>query len=101
MFVYLDYWSLIPMLVLWVVNLVMFGAARINKVTPVQTYPVMKYQEGCRERDQESDNQEISPSIFLNSATAIFFPTCHLHLPHISRKDQLGKVSTSVLREHG
>ena len=114
MFVYLDYWSLIPISVIWIVNLVMFGVAvrNTNKVVaqptsaeyrPETNFPVLKYRPTLvrqtvaeEEEEEEAPSHEESPSIFLNSTTAIFFPTCHLHLPHISNKVQLGKVNSSV-----
>merc|ERR1719483_328874 len=40
MFVYLDNWAIIPMIILWVLNLVIFGVSRrssSSKVTPVST----------------------------------------------------------------
>ena len=98
MFVYLDNWSLKPIAVLWVVNLVMFGVAGRNtkKVLPQHdqaeaykpelNYPVVRYRPGLVE-----PHTWPSPSLFLNSFTAIFFPTCHLHLPHTSNTEQLGK----------
>ena len=105
MFVYLDYWSLIPISVMWLVNLVMFGVGRTtNKVGPGQSvleyrpevdYPMVRYRE-TMVRETVSTSQEENPDIFLNSITAIFFPTCHLHLAHISSEDQLGKVNKSV-----
>ena len=103
MFVYLDYWSLIPISVVWLVNLVMFGVGKTtNKVAPSDAglqeyrpeldYPMVRYRETLV-RDTVSTKQEESPHIFLNSVTAIFFPTCHLHLGHITSEDQLGKVN--------
>ena len=108
MFVYLDYWSLKPITVLWVVNLVMFGVAGRNnkKVTPRpdpvpeqykvdQNYPVVRYrpQAGPGSLPSLEETEAwASPSLFLNSFTAIFFPTCHLHLPHTNNKEHLGKV---------
>ena len=107
MFVYLDYWSLKPIAVLWLVNLVMFGVAgrSSKKVSPHplhhqtevykpdQNYPLVRYrpQAGILPRLEETDTWP-SPSLFLNSFTAIFFPTCHLHLPHTNNKEHLGKV---------
>ena len=105
MFVYLDYWSLIPISVMWLVNLVVFGVGRTtNKVgssqpvleyRPEVDYPMVRYRETML-RETDSTGQEESPDIFLNSITAIFFPTCHLHLAHISSEDQLGKVNNCV-----
>ena len=113
MFVYLDNWSLKPITVLWVVNLVMFGVAgRSNKkVTPHPqshpvsdqaglykpdlNYPVVRYRPQASPASLprlEETETWASPSLFLNSFTAIFFPTCHLHLPHTNNKEHLGKV---------
>ena len=116
MFVYLDYWSLKPIAVLWLVNLVMFGVAgRSNKKVTPQSYPVSD-QAGLykpdlnypvvRYRPQaspaslprlEETETWASPSLFLNSFTAIFFPTCHLHLPHTNNREHLGKVGIIIL----
>ena len=105
MFVYLDNWSLKPIAILWVVNLIMFGVAgRNNKKVapqPQQTgaykpdlnYPVVRYRPEAKTLPRLEETETwASPSLFLNSFTAIFFPTCHLHLPHTNNKEQLGKV---------
>ena len=105
MFVYLDNWTLKPIAVLWVVNLVMFGVAgkTSRKVVPHHqtraykpdlNYPVVRYRPGAVSlpRLEETPEAGASPSLFLNSFTAIFFPTCHLHLPHSTNTEQLGKV---------
>ena len=118
MFVYLDNWSLKPIAVLWVVNLVMFGVAgrSTKKVAPHPhphrvpdqadlykpdlNYPVVRYRpqpSPVSPASLEETETWASPSLFLNSFTAIFFPTCHLHLPHTNNRKHLGKVGIIIL----
>ena len=102
MFVYLDNWSLIPVTVIWIVNLTLFSIqarTETRKVQHLQHSPsvslsiffFLQIHPSASTRDQmlRPEHQQCalacsrhteSMSVFLNSITAIFFPSCHLHL---------------------
>ena len=104
MFVYLDNWSLIPILIIWIVNLTIFGVsgrAETRKVHPTNPF---QYKPGSlsinRSQNQEDIESSETKSIFLNSTMALFFPSCHIHLPppqnledsQKNLKEKIGKI---------
>ena len=99
MFVYLDNWSLIPILFIWIINLTIFGVsskAETRKVCTVvvvilltiycKVHPTPSFQYKPEslaiKRNQNLNDIETNQtkSIFLNSTLAVFFPSCHLHI---------------------
>ena len=85
MFVYLDNWSLIPILIIWIINLTIFGVSTRAETRKVHPSPPFQYKPGSlpinRSVTQEDNEPTQTKSIFLNSTMAIFFPSCHIHLP--------------------
>ena len=86
MFVYLDNWSLIPILIIWIINLTIFGVSTRAETRKVHPSPPFQYKPGSlpinrSQKNQEDNEPTQTKSIFLNSTMAIFFPSCHIHLP--------------------
>ena len=85
MFVYLDNWSLIPILIIWIINLTIFGVSTRAETRKVHPTSPFQYRPGSlsinRGQNQEDVEGNQTKSIFLNSTMAIFFPSCHIHLP--------------------
>ena len=110
MFVYLDNWSLIPILFIWIINLTIFGVSSKSETRKVCTeiervdillaicfkvHPTPSFhykpESLAIKRIQNIDDDETThtKSIFLNSTMAVFFPSCHLHIspPHTLEND--------------
>ena len=70
MFVYLDNWTLIPLSLIWITNLIIFGGQ-------LEESKVLTFQHS---------------NILLNSIISIFFPSFHVHLPDHTSQSTLSDM---------